>query len=176
MSGRGGRWGGPAPRPEATPSTPWPWPTEPTRTQTLLRSLGELVRGLYAKYWIYVCAGMFIVVSFAGRLVVYKIVYMLLFLLCLILFQVPGGGAWRDGAGRGLEGRGGAWRGGAGPGAGLTTHSVRQVYYSLWRKLLKAFWWLVVAYTMLVLVAVYTFQFQDFPAYWRNLTGLTDEQ
>ena len=63
---------------------------EPTRTQMLLRSLGELVRGIYAKYWIYVCAGMFIVVSFAGRLVVYKIVYMLLFLLCLILFQVWG--------------------------------------------------------------------------------------
>ncbi|XP_036780134.2 piezo-type mechanosensitive ion channel component 1 isoform X4 [Manis pentadactyla] len=111
--------------------------TEPTRTQTLLQSLGRLVAGLHAKYWIYVCAGMFIVVSFAGRLVVYKIVYMLLFLLCLTLFQV---------------------------------------YYSLWRKLLKAFWWLVVAYTMLVLVAVYTFQFQDFPVYWRNLTGLTDEQ
>ncbi|XP_059759686.1 piezo-type mechanosensitive ion channel component 1 isoform X1 [Balaenoptera ricei] len=111
--------------------------TEPVRTRTLLRSLGELVRGVYAKYWVYVCAGMFVVVSFAGRLVVYKIVYMLLFLLCLTLFQV---------------------------------------YYSLWRKLLKAFWWLVVAYTMLVLVAVYTFQFQDFPAYWRNLTGLTDEQ
>lgn len=35
------------------------------------------------------CAGMFIVVSFAGRLVVYKIVYMFLFLLCLTLFQVP---------------------------------------------------------------------------------------
>ncbi|XP_042826522.1 piezo-type mechanosensitive ion channel component 1 isoform X5 [Panthera tigris] len=110
---------------------------EPTRTRTLLRSLGELVTGLYAKCWIYVCAGMFIVVSFAGRLVVYKIVYMLLFLLCLTLFQV---------------------------------------YYSLWRKLLKAFWWLVVAYTMLVLSAVYTFQFRDFPTYWRNLTGLTDEQ
>ncbi|XP_054553591.1 piezo-type mechanosensitive ion channel component 1 [Talpa occidentalis] len=111
--------------------------TEPTRTRTLLRSLGTLVTGAYAKYWIYVCAGMFIVVSFAGRLVVYKIVYMFLFLLCLTLFQV---------------------------------------YYSLWRKLLKVFWWLVVAYTMLVLIAVYTFQFQDFPAYWRNLTGFTDEQ
>ncbi|KAK2085695.1 Piezo-type mechanosensitive ion channel component 1 [Saguinus oedipus] len=113
------------------------WPTEPTRTQMLLHSLGELVKDVYAKYWIYVCAGMFIVVSFAGRLVVYKIVYMFLFLLCLTLFQV---------------------------------------YYSLWRKLLKAFWWLVVAYTMLVLIAVYTFQFQDFPAYWRNLTGFTDQQ
>ncbi|XP_053410849.1 piezo-type mechanosensitive ion channel component 1 isoform X1 [Nycticebus coucang] len=111
--------------------------TEPTRMRTLLRNLGEVVKGAYAKYWIYVCAGMFIVVSFAGRLVVYKIVYMFLFLLCLTLFQV---------------------------------------YYSLWRKLLKAFWWLVVAYTMLVLVAVYTFQFQDFPTYWRNLTGFTNEQ
>ncbi|XP_058384443.1 piezo-type mechanosensitive ion channel component 1 isoform X4 [Diceros bicornis minor] len=79
--------------------------TEPTRTRTLLRSLGRLVTGLYAKYWIYVCAGMFVVVSFAGRLVVYKIVYMFLFLLCLTLFQ-----------------------------------------------------------------------FQDFPTYWRNLTGFTDEQ
>lgn len=58
----------------------------------------------------------------------------------------------------------------------LTAPLTRQVYYSLWRKLLKAFWWLVVAYTMLVLIAVYTFQFQDFPAYWRNLTGFTDEQ
>ncbi|KAF6078985.1 piezo type mechanosensitive ion channel component 1 [Phyllostomus discolor] len=111
--------------------------TEHTRTWTLLQSLEKLVTGLSAKYWIYVCAGMFIVVSFAGRLVVYKIVYMFLFLLCLTLFQV---------------------------------------YYSLWRKLLKVFWWLVVAYTMLVLIAVYTFQFQDFPMYWRNLTGFTDEQ
>ncbi|KAM7146564.1 piezo-type mechanosensitive ion channel component 1 isoform 5-T5 [Macrochelys suwanniensis] len=110
---------------------------EPGRPRSALKFLGELLTDLYAKYWIYVCAGMFIVVSFAGRLVVYKIVYMLLFLLCLILFQV---------------------------------------YYSLWRKLLKGFWWLVVAYTMLVLIAVYTFQFEDFPTYWRNLTGLTDQQ
>ncbi|XP_017671690.1 PREDICTED: piezo-type mechanosensitive ion channel component 1 isoform X1 [Lepidothrix coronata] len=51
-----------------------------------------------------------------------------------------------------------------------------QVYYSLWRKVLKGFWWLVVAYTMLVLIASYTYQFEDFPMYWRNLTGLTDNQ
>ena len=78
---------------------PCPPTAEPTRTQMLLRSLGELVRGIYAKYWIYVCAGMFIVVSFAGRLVVYKIVYMLLFLLCLTLFQVRGAGCRVAGAG-----------------------------------------------------------------------------
>ncbi|KFO77875.1 Piezo-type mechanosensitive ion channel component 1, partial [Cuculus canorus] len=111
--------------------------SEPSRQRDMLKALGVLVRDFYAKYWICVCAGMFIVVSFAGRLVVYKIVYMLLFLLCLTLFQV---------------------------------------YYSLWRKVLKGFWWLVVAYTMLVLIAVYTYQFEDFPMYWKNLTGLTDEQ
>lgn len=51
-----------------------------------------------------------------------------------------------------------------------------QVYYSLWRKVLKGFWWLVVAYTMLVLIATYTYQFEDFPMYWRNVTGLNDDQ
>ncbi|KFP72525.1 Piezo-type mechanosensitive ion channel component 1, partial [Acanthisitta chloris] len=111
--------------------------SEPSQQRDVLKALGGLVKDFYAKYWICVCAGMFIVVSFAGRLVIYKIVYMLLFLLCLILFQV---------------------------------------YYSLWRKVLRGFWWLVVAYTMLVLIAIYTFQFEDFPVYWRNLTGLTDHQ
>ncbi|XP_048338363.1 piezo-type mechanosensitive ion channel component 1-like, partial [Sphaerodactylus townsendi] len=106
------------------------------RKRDMLKILGAYVTGFYAKFWILVCAGMFIVVSFAGRLVVYKIVYMLLFLLCLTVFQV---------------------------------------YYSLWRKLLKIFWWFVVAYTMLVLIAVYTFQFEDFPMYWHNFTGFTNE-
>ncbi|TKS85163.1 Piezo-type mechanosensitive ion channel component 1 [Collichthys lucidus] len=50
------------------------------------------------------------------------------------------------------------------------------VYYSLWRRLLKLFWWLVVAYTMLVLISIYTYQFEDFPGYWRNFTGFTEEQ
>ncbi|XP_053562571.1 piezo-type mechanosensitive ion channel component 1 isoform X2 [Bombina bombina] len=111
--------------------------TRQTTNRNLLKCLGEQVMSVYAKYWIYVCGGMFIVVSFAGRLVVYKIVYMFLFLLCLMLFQLC---------------------------------------YTLWRKLLKVFWWLVVAYTMLVLIAIYTFQFEDFPMYWKNLTTLTDEQ
>uniref|UniRef100_A0A8D0DEP3 Piezo type mechanosensitive ion channel component 1 (Er blood group) n=1 Tax=Sander lucioperca TaxID=283035 RepID=A0A8D0DEP3_SANLU len=105
--------------------------------ESVLKVLGGMVMSSYAKYWIYVCGGMFIMVSFAGKLVGYKIIYMLLFLLCLCLYQV---------------------------------------YYSLWRRLLKLFWWLVVAYTMLVLISIYTYQFEDFPGYWRNFTGFTEEQ
>ncbi|XP_026863143.2 piezo-type mechanosensitive ion channel component 1 isoform X2 [Electrophorus electricus] len=107
------------------------------RDGSVLKLLGRVVMRLHAKYWIYVCGGMFIMVSFAGKLAGYKIIYMLLFLLCMCLYQV---------------------------------------YYSLWRRLLKAFWWLVVAYTMLVLITIYTFQFEDFPGYWRNFTGFTDDQ
>lgn len=29
---------------------------------------------------------------------------------------------------------------------------------------------------MLVLISIYTFQFEDFPGYWRNFTGFTEEQ
>ncbi|XP_039619198.1 piezo-type mechanosensitive ion channel component 1 isoform X3 [Polypterus senegalus] len=121
----------------STPLTEVTIGTEPGRNETRLKVVGELIMSFYAKYWIYVCGGMFIMVSFAGKLVGYKIVYMLLFLLCLSLYQM---------------------------------------YYSLWRRLLKVFWWLVVAYTMLVLIIIYTFQFEDFPMYWKNFTGFTEEQ
>uniref|UniRef100_A0A673CA90 Piezo-type mechanosensitive ion channel component 1 n=1 Tax=Sphaeramia orbicularis TaxID=375764 RepID=A0A673CA90_9TELE len=110
---------------------------EGAANESVMKVLGGMVMSCYAKYWIYVCGGMFIMVSFAGKLVGYKIVYMLLFLLCLCLYQL---------------------------------------YYSLWRRLLKIFWWLVVAYTMLVLISIYTYQFEDFPGYWRNFTGFTEEQ
>uniref|UniRef100_A0A8C2ZE16 Piezo type mechanosensitive ion channel component 1 (Er blood group) n=1 Tax=Cyclopterus lumpus TaxID=8103 RepID=A0A8C2ZE16_CYCLU len=108
-----------------------------THTHTSYLFSRGMLMSSHAKYWIYVCGGMFIMVSFAGKLVGYKIIYMLLFLLCLCLYQV---------------------------------------YYSLWRRLLKLFWWLVVAYTMLVLISIYTYQFEDFPGYWRNFTGFTEEQ
>lgn len=135
----------------------------------MLKVLGGMVMSCYAKYWIYVCGGMFIMVSFAGKLVAYKIVYMLLFLLCLCFYQV-----------RPPSSRRGLWSRSQrslsechGDCCGIC---FPQVYYSLWRHLLKLFWWLVVAYTMLVLITIYTYQFEDFPEYWKNLTGFTDEQ
>lgn len=29
---------------------------------------------------------------------------------------------------------------------------------------------------MVVLIAIYTFQFEDFPGYWGNFTGFTEQQ
>lgn len=44
--------------------------------------------GVHTKYCIYTNAGMLVVVHFAGSLIVYKTVYMFLFLACLTLSQV----------------------------------------------------------------------------------------
>ncbi|XP_028832958.1 piezo-type mechanosensitive ion channel component 2 isoform X2 [Denticeps clupeoides] len=50
--------------------------------------LGNLVMAMLVKYWIYICGGMFFFVSFQGRMVMYKIIYMMLFLFCVALYQV----------------------------------------------------------------------------------------
>lgn len=56
--------------------------------QDIMKVLGKLVMAMFIKYWIYVCGGMFFFVSFEGRIVMYKIIYMVLFLFCVALYQV----------------------------------------------------------------------------------------
>ncbi|PNI28205.1 PIEZO2 isoform 13, partial [Pan troglodytes] len=102
-----------------------------------MKVLGNLVVAMFIKYWIYVCGGMFFFVSFEGKIVMYKIIYMVLFLFCVALYQV---------------------------------------HYEWWRKILKYFWMSVVIYTMLVLIFIYTYQFENFPGLWQNMTGLKKEK
>ncbi|XP_067109113.1 piezo-type mechanosensitive ion channel component 2 [Osmerus mordax] len=103
----------------------------------IMQVLGNMVMALLVKYWIYICGGMFFFVSFEGRIVMYKIIYMMLFLFCVALYQV---------------------------------------HYEYWRKILKYFWMSVVMYTMLVLILVYTFQFESSLPFWVNLTGMSKEK
>ncbi|KAM9458128.1 LOW QUALITY PROTEIN: piezo-type mechanosensitive ion channel component 2 [Salvelinus alpinus] len=48
------------------------------------------------------------------------------------------------------------------------------VHYEYWRRILKYFWMSVVVYTMLVLILVYTFQFETSLPFWSNMTGTED--
>ena len=54
-----------------------------------MQVLGNMVMALLVKYWIYICGGMFFIVSFEGTIVMYKIIYMMMFLSCVALYQVP---------------------------------------------------------------------------------------
>ncbi|XP_070990008.1 piezo-type mechanosensitive ion channel component 2 [Oncorhynchus clarkii lewisi] len=105
--------------------------------QDIMQVLGNMVMEMLVKYWIYICGGMFFFVSFEGRMVMYKIIYMMLFLFCVALYQV---------------------------------------HYEYWRRILKYFWMSVVVYTMLVLVLVYTFQFETSLPFWSNMTGMSEEK
>ncbi|XP_077078207.1 piezo-type mechanosensitive ion channel component 2 [Siphateles boraxobius] len=102
----------------------------------LMHVMGKLVKALLVKYWIYICGGMFFIVSFEGELFMYKIVYMMMFLFCVALYQV---------------------------------------HYEWWRRILKYFWMSVVVYTMLVLILIYTCQFENAIATWTSMTGMTKQ-
>ncbi|XP_053570887.1 piezo-type mechanosensitive ion channel component 2 [Bombina bombina] len=112
-------------------------PEEEEDDNDIMKVLGNMVMAMFVKYWIYVCGGMFFFVSFEGKIVMYKIIYMMLFLFCVALYQV---------------------------------------HYEWWRRILKYFWMSVVVYTMLVLILIYTYQFESFPPLWMNMTGLDKEK
>uniref|UniRef100_A0A3P8WGM9 Piezo type mechanosensitive ion channel component 2 n=1 Tax=Cynoglossus semilaevis TaxID=244447 RepID=A0A3P8WGM9_CYNSE len=62
--------------------------TEDRGEQDIMQVLGSMVMALLVKYWIYICGGMFFFVSFEGTIVMYKIIYMMMFLSCVALYQV----------------------------------------------------------------------------------------
>ncbi|XP_043944909.1 piezo-type mechanosensitive ion channel component 2-like [Protopterus annectens] len=104
--------------------------------ETLIEILGSLVKGLLVKYWIYFCCAMFFIVSFNGKVVVYKILYIMLFLFCVVLYQV---------------------------------------HYNCWRRILKYFWVAVVSYSMVVLIAVYVYQFRTVSGVFLQILGMSEE-
>ncbi|XP_077314559.1 piezo-type mechanosensitive ion channel component 2-like [Lithobates pipiens] len=98
--------------------------------------IGLLVRGALVKYWIYFCGAMFFVISFSGKVVVYKILYIVLFLFCVSLYKI---------------------------------------HYEWWRRILKYFWITVVSYSMVVLIAVYVYQFKTISGFFLQILGMSEE-
>uniref|UniRef100_A0A672QS97 Piezo-type mechanosensitive ion channel component 2-like n=1 Tax=Sinocyclocheilus grahami TaxID=75366 RepID=A0A672QS97_SINGR len=50
-----------------------------------------------------------------------------------------------------------------------------QVHYEWWRRILKYFWMSVVVYTMLVLILIYTCQFENAINTWSSMTGMSEK-
>ncbi|XP_060920541.1 piezo-type mechanosensitive ion channel component 2-like [Labrus mixtus] len=53
-----------------------------------MEALVAVVTRMFIKYWIYVCGTMFFFVSFEGKMVLYKVIYMVMFLCCVALYQL----------------------------------------------------------------------------------------
>ncbi|XP_023283479.1 piezo-type mechanosensitive ion channel component 2-like [Seriola lalandi dorsalis] len=111
-------------------------PLEENQPSPLVAMVISGVKGTLVKYWILFCCSMFFVVSFSGKVVVYKILYIVLFLFCVVLYQIR---------------------------------------YDVWRRLLKTFWAVVVGYSMVVLIAIYLYQFRSVSGLFRQIMGMSEE-
>lgn len=58
------------------------------RRNLLMDFFGSVLTEMFVKYWIYFCSVMFFIVSFNGKVALYKILYIVLFLLGVALYQV----------------------------------------------------------------------------------------
>ncbi|XP_053280799.1 piezo-type mechanosensitive ion channel component 2 [Pleuronectes platessa] len=109
---------------------------EENQPSALIAMLISGVKGTLVKYWILFCCSMFFVISFSGKVVVYKILYIVLFLFCVVLYQMR---------------------------------------YDVWRRVLKTFWAVVVGYSMVVLIAIYMYQFRSVSGLFRQIMGMSEE-
>uniref|UniRef100_A0A8C2HIW5 Piezo-type mechanosensitive ion channel component n=1 Tax=Cyprinus carpio TaxID=7962 RepID=A0A8C2HIW5_CYPCA len=57
-------------------------------TSQMMVMLGAVVKGILVKYWIFCCCFMFFFVSFSDKVAVFKILYICLFLFCVVLYEV----------------------------------------------------------------------------------------
>ncbi|XP_070575876.1 piezo-type mechanosensitive ion channel component 2-like isoform X5 [Ptychodera flava] len=100
-----------------------------------MKKFGKTIQDFLSKYWIVLCGAMFLIVSLQEDVVLYRIIYMALFLFYMIILVIS---------------------------------------YKVWRLIMLPYWWIVVFYSMCILVIIYTYQFENFPQYWQNGTGLSE--
>ncbi|XP_011063267.1 PREDICTED: piezo-type mechanosensitive ion channel component 1 isoform X3 [Acromyrmex echinatior] len=96
-----------------------------------MKAVGKLLQDLLTRFWIAVVAIMLFICGITGeRMTMFRIVYMSLFLIFVITFQIS---------------------------------------WTAWRKMMYVFWVTVIGYSIVMLILVYTYQFQNFPKYWEYL-------
>ncbi|XP_076285708.1 piezo type mechanosensitive ion channel component isoform X3 [Lasioglossum baleicum] len=96
-----------------------------------MKDVGIVLKKLLTKFWIAVVAIMLFISGITGeRMTVFRIVYMSLFLVLVITFQIS---------------------------------------WTVWRKMMYTFWLTVIGYSVIMLILVYTYQFDNFPNYWSYL-------
>lgn len=107
-----------------------------TAPNQCLQYLGDLIRKFMTKFWIWIVACMLMVISLGGSsVVIYRIVYMFLFIFFILIFQFS---------------------------------------YHIWRRIMYGFWLTVIVYSMVVLILIYTYQFENFEKYWSEYLHVSE--
>ncbi|CAH8569410.1 unnamed protein product [Schistosoma turkestanicum] len=107
-----------------------------TVDNSVYRRFTKFMHSLCVKYWIVVCCLSMLLVSVQQPVVVFRIVYMVMLIYFMLIFQIS---------------------------------------YSVWRRQMLCFWWVIVVYSMAMLLCIYTFQFNESPSFWQNKLHLSPE-
>ncbi|KAH9591775.1 hypothetical protein MS3_00003931 [Schistosoma haematobium] len=107
-----------------------------TVDNNIYRRFTEFMHSLCVKYWIVVCCLSMLLVSVQQPVVVFRIVYMVMLIYFMLIFQIS---------------------------------------YAIWRRQMLCFWWVIVVYSMAMLLCIYTFQFNESPSFWQNKLHLSPE-
>ncbi|CAH8672918.1 unnamed protein product [Schistosoma rodhaini] len=107
-----------------------------TVDNNIYRRFTEFMHSLCVKYWIVVCCLSMLLVSVQQPVVVFRIVYMVMLIYFMLIFQIS---------------------------------------YAIWRRQMLCFWWVIVVYSMAMLLCIYTFQFNESPSFWQKKLHLSPE-
>ncbi|XP_018645840.1 hypothetical protein Smp_136560 [Schistosoma mansoni] len=107
-----------------------------TVDNNIYRRFTEFMHSLCVKYWIVVCCLSMLLVSVQQPVVVFRIVYMVMLIYFMLIFQIS---------------------------------------YTIWRRQMLCFWWVIVVYSMAMLLCIYTFQFNESPSFWQKKLHLSPE-
>uniref|UniRef100_A0A1L8DF30 Putative piezo-type mechanosensitive ion channel component isoform x14 n=1 Tax=Nyssomyia neivai TaxID=330878 RepID=A0A1L8DF30_9DIPT len=113
-----------------------PRPDEKVKDSQFITKAAILFDAFLTRFWIWIVVITLFASGIAGqRMTGFRIIYMALFLVFLLTFQV----SWKA-----------------------------------WKKMMYGFWLTVIIYAMVILVLVYTYQFDRFPQYWSEYLNISE--
>uniref|UniRef100_A0A1B0CBS2 Piezo TM1-24 domain-containing protein n=1 Tax=Lutzomyia longipalpis TaxID=7200 RepID=A0A1B0CBS2_LUTLO len=113
-----------------------PRPDEKVKESQFITKAAILFDAFLTRFWIWIVVITLFASGIAGqRMTGFRIIYMALFLVFLLTFQV----SWKA-----------------------------------WKKMMYGFWLTVIIYAMVILVLVYTYQFDRFPQYWSEYLNISE--
>ncbi|KAJ8961208.1 hypothetical protein NQ318_008891 [Aromia moschata] len=111
---------------------------EQEKGSKIMEKIGNYIKRFLTKFWIWIVAITLFAVAITGqRMTGFRIIYMALFLIFILSFQIS---------------------------------------FRIWRKMMFGFWLVVIIYSMINLVMVYTYQFKNFETYWTKYLHIPEEQ
>lgn len=132
-------------------------PKPQTKKSKIMLRAGKMFKSILMQMWIWIVVfALFFFAIYGSDMTVFRIVYMALFLIFMVTFQV-------------IEYFCSLMN------STLTNEILSlQLSWRVWKKMMYTFWVIVIGFSMLSLTMIYTYQFDKFNEYWSDYVGINE--